>query len=104
MNQEKELLLLEMIEILTQQVLEKGDFCGSPGGRRLNELRWQLLGVSRHREFDTDRFDEALVTRTLTLPVQLDNAVTVTAEQSGISRNKLIEGAIEVVIAEKRLA
>jgi hypothetical protein len=92
-----------MIDIITQHLLEKGDFCGSPAGRRLSELRWKLLGVSRHHEFETDRLDdEPHVTRMVTLPVNTDNAITTTAEKAGVSRNQLIEQAIEVVIAANR--
>ena len=98
MNQEKEVLLLEMIEIITQHLLEQGDFCGSSAGRRLRDLRWQLLGVSRDRTFESDRPDDPLVTRMLTLPVEIDNALGVAAAKAGVSRNAMINALIERAI------
>ena len=103
MKPEKEALLLEMLDIISQHLLSRGDFCGSDDGRRLTELRWQLMGISRSRLVPTDIGAEPLVNRPLTLPVNVDNALTVLVDQSGVTRNALIQGAIEAMIAEGRL-
>ena len=100
MNQE---LLIEAIDIIIGALLGEGDFCGSTEGRRLTELRWQLTGKT-HNRVPTKRSEQRpLVTRPISLPIDLDNAVGVVAEKSGVSRNDLIEGALEAIIAERRL-
>src|SRR5262245_47700130 len=90
MNREMEALLLEMLEIITHYLLQKGEFCGSTSGRRLNELRWQLLGVSRSR-LVPERGDGDLVNRTVWLTAETDQALTEYAASLGQPQSVVIE-------------
>ena len=101
MNQE---LLKETIKIIATELLYDPKFCGSVDGRRLTELLWLLTGESQSKTINRDTPRVELVSRILSLPIDLDNAVTVAVEKSGVSRNALIEGALAAVLAEDRLA
>jgi len=102
MNQE---LLAEAIEIIAKQLLIDSSFCGSTEGRRLSELLWDLHGKSRSKAIPASPASpQALMTRSLTLPVQLDNALSTIIERSGISRDRLISNALAMLLAENRLA
>ena len=78
-------------------------FCGSTEGRRLNELLFRLTGKSQSKPITGTARAGELVTRTVSLSIDLDNAVSVATEQAGISRDALIEGALAALIAEQRL-
>jgi hypothetical protein len=96
-------VLIEMLDILAEHLLYDGDFCGSVAGRRLHDLRRMLISKSPQSRLPgtTERWE--LVNRNLVLPLELDHALTVAVDQSGLSRDTLIAGAIEAMIAEKRL-
>jgi hypothetical protein len=101
MNQEH---LIEAIVIIAHQMLYDARFCGSTEGRRLTELLWQLTGKSQSKPITPTTRAGELVTRTVSLPIDLDNAVSVAVEQAGISRDTLIGSALAALIAEQRLA
>ena len=96
--------LLEAIVIIAHQMLYDSKFCGSTEGRRLNDLLWRLTGKSQSRPVTNASRTGELVSRTVSLPINLDNAVTVVVANSGLSRSDLIAAALESLIAEDRLA
>jgi hypothetical protein len=101
MNQE----LSETIDIIARQLLRDPEFCGSLEGRRLRDLLWEMIGKYHPRPIRvTEPNVRPMTTRTLVLPTQLDNAVTVIVEKSGLSRDDLISNALALLLAENRLA
>jgi hypothetical protein len=101
MNQE---LLKETIKIIATHLLLDPKFCGSVEGRRLTELLWLLTGENSSKTIGhSDKPRVELVSRILSLPINLDNAITVAVDKSGLSRNALIEGALAAILAEDRL-
>jgi hypothetical protein len=97
MNQD---LLLETIEIITRHMLYDPKFGGSTEGRRLTEIRWQLLGQPQRKPVTSQPRTGELVSRTVSLPINLDNALSVAVENSGVSRSDLIAEAVAILIAE----
>jgi hypothetical protein len=93
-------LLLETLQIIIDRLLEHPDFCGSLPGRRLQDLRRCILRLLPPDEPPAPTRVELrpLVTSTVTLPADLDLALTVAAVQSGLSRSAMIESAVEMLV------
>lgn len=97
--------LAEMLNLIVDQLLLDNTFCGSAQGRRIRELRRTLTGgpVTTTRPLAERTARRELISSTLVLPLDLDTALSAASEQSGVPRNALIEGAVALMIAEKRL-
>lgn len=94
-----------MLTILANNMLSSDSkFCGSKEGRRLSELLWETLDQSRARPIKESAIpsDLMLVNRTIAFPVDLDNAITVMVEQTGLSRDALIKEALSELMAQQR--
>jgi hypothetical protein len=96
-------LLLETLQLIVDRLLEHPGFCGSVEGRRLQELRREIVRLLPNQEpSPTPRYETRhLVTSTVSLPVDLDMALTVAAQRSGISRNAMIENAVEALVKRR---
>jgi hypothetical protein len=95
-------MILETLRIVADRLLEHPDFCGSVAGRRMQELHRCIVRLLPPEEPPVTRVEtRPLVTSTLTLPVELDMALTVAAVQSGLTRNAMIESAVEMLVRKR---
>lgn len=94
-------LLTEIISIIGKHVLNDSAFHGSTEGRRLADLLWQYTGNPRSRAIAPGHANmraSEQVSRTVSLPLELDTRLTVIADQAGIPRDQLIANAVEALI------
>lgn len=93
--------LIEALDLIIDYLLCDPSYCGSLEGRRLQQIQ-RNLAVPRKPVVATQTDMPALVNRTVVLPIELDNALTVEAEKCRVTRNTLIERAVDELISRNR--
>lgn len=93
--------LVEALNLVIDYMLCDPAYCGSLEGRRLQQIQ-RNFALPRKVPEESRTEARPLVNRTVVLPVELDNALTVEAEKHGVSRNALIEMAVDELISRSR--